>query len=370
MSRLRNTRLSRNDLCWCESGKKYKNCHLDRTRAKPLQVGQIRDLHDRPFIENKVCLHSEAPQGCGKVIRAHTLQRSGIVRRLTGKDNHVLSFYPFNPTEGGILRPHRVGWRQASTFRGFCQPHDGRLFSAIETEPFVGSQRQILLVGYRALCHEIYQKQAAEDAHNVFMENLDRGLPEADQRSIQSLLAANSAGRRAGLQEARALKGLYDDILGSGDYSLLHSAVLSFRGTPSVASTGAVHVDFDLRGKRLQNLDSDAGPIQATTFGVLSTSEGCAFVAVWPAGHSKCDDFIRSLLSYESEGLTSLLTEFFFAYVENTYFSEAWWSSLPVSNQERLTSLAGTMVQYGKPLRYSGLRHVSWELERTDIKLD
>lgn len=323
----------------------------------------------RPFVENRICLHPDAPVGCGKVILAHTLQRSGIIRRLIGKDNHVLSFHPLEPDHGDNLRIHRVGWREASTFLGFCGVHDSALFSTIEREPFVGNDKQILLVGYRALCHELYQKQAAIDGEKVLAENLDRGKPESDQRQIQEMLAVASAGRQIGLREVRTLKQVYDDVLRTEGYSRLHSAALWFRGDSHVASTGAVHVDFDLRGNRLQNLARDPMPIHGFTFGMLSTSDGCAFVAAWPAEFEKCDVFIRSLLGHDPEEVPSLVVEFVFAYVENTCFSEAWWNALPQTNRERLMKLAGIPIHYGTALRYSGLRHVGWHLAERKVNL-
>ena len=362
-------RISRNDPCWCGSGRKYKYCHLNRHLEAPLPRGQLRDMIDRRFGGNKTCLHPDAPTGCGRVIRSHTLQRSGIIKSLVGSDNHVRTFHPLHPGPSEILKIHHVGWREASTFFGFCDRHDGQLFSAIENQPFVGSEKQIFLIGYRALCHELYQKQAAMEVDPVLMANLDRGLPGSEQMLIQRQLACQSAGGLSGLREVRSLKRTYDEILRGEDYSMLHSAVLWFRNSPCVASTGTVHVDFDLHGKRLQNLGRDPGPIHGLTFGVVSTPDGNAFAATWLAAFDKCDDFINSLLTFDREAIPSLLAEFFFAYVENTYFSEAWWSALPEPNQRRLMHLAGNPIQYGNPLRYSGLCHGQWELAQADVRL-
>lgn len=34
-----NTKVGRNDLCWCGSGKKYKKCHLERdSRKKSMEI--------------------------------------------------------------------------------------------------------------------------------------------------------------------------------------------------------------------------------------------------------------------------------------------------------------------------------------------
>lgn len=363
-------RPGRNDPCWCGSGKKYKRCHEGRGRLPPLETGQLRAEVRRRFETKRTCFHPEAPAGCGKVIRAHTLQRSGIIQKLIGTDHHVQTFHPPEPDNNGHLKMHKVGWRKASTFCGFCESHDGMFFSAIENETFAGSPRQVLLVGYRALCHEIYQKEAATAAEGVLMENLDRGRPETDQREIQKSLAVLSAGRRTGLQEARELKKVYEHILHTNNYSLLHSVVLPFRGTPCVASTGTVHVDFDLHGNRMQNLAKDPSPVHGLTFGVVSIPDGCAFVAAWPAEFDKCDDFVRSLLSYGREEVASLLVEFFFKYVENTYFSETWWSALPTENKRRISDIVRMPIPYGTPLSYSGLRHVAWELEEPQIGLN
>ena len=229
MARTRTLRIGRNDPCWCGSDRKYKHCHQNRRHEVPLPTGQFRAMVDSRFGENRICLHPDAPMGCGKVIRALTLQRSGIIKRLVGTDNHVRSFYPLEWDQQGNPKIHRIGWRNASTFSGFCDKHDGQLFSAIENQPFVGSDRQVFLIGYRALCHELYQKQAATDLEPVLAENLDRGGLESDQQVTQTKLAISSAGRRAGLQEVRVLKSTFDQILRIEDYGGLHTAVLWFR---------------------------------------------------------------------------------------------------------------------------------------------
>ncbi len=356
-----------NDSCWCHSGKKYKNCHRDREREKPTPPGQLRALVQKAFLENKTCFHPEAPAGCGKVIHAHSLQRSGIIKRLSGSDNHVRSFYPMEIDGAGALKRHPVGLRKASAFYGFCESHDAPLFSAIENEPFSGSTKQVLLVGYRALCHELYQKQAAIDAEPILAEHLDRGRPEIEQRAIQRDLAVQSSSRRVGLEELKAIKQTYDQMLLSEDYSVLSRAVFWFRDNLFVVGTGTVYVDFDLANNRLQNVARDPSPIHGFTYGVVAMPEGCAFVATWPIEFWKCDQFFRSLNDQPAELVASVLIEFFFAYVENTYFSEAWWLSLPSQNAKRLSELAGNPNQYGSPLNYSGMKHVELELIRHEF---
>ena len=340
------TKLGRNDPCWCGSGEKYKRCHLDREAESPLPRGQLNDLYRQPFLKRKTCLHPDAPKGCGRIIRAHTLQRAGILRDLIGHDRHVLTFYPLDPTE---QRPttHRVGWREASTFLGFCDVHDTTLFAPVEQEPFVRDAQQVALLGYRALCHEIYQKQAAVEAQATLRENLDRGLQHEDQKVVQDMLSVEAAGRRAGLEDLNFVKSLYDQAFRTNDYTAFHTAILTFSGTPIVASTGGVHVDFDLQGKRLQNIARDPAPIHGFNFAIAGIEDGCSFVATWPAQFHKCDTFLASLLQHKKDIIPSLLMELCFAYVENTYFFETWWKNLASPNQRHIQHLASIPVQYG-----------------------
>jgi hypothetical protein len=40
-------KLGRNDPCWCNSGKKYKKCHLDREKETPARRGKWTHIFGR-----------------------------------------------------------------------------------------------------------------------------------------------------------------------------------------------------------------------------------------------------------------------------------------------------------------------------------
>jgi hypothetical protein len=44
--RVRDTSLGRNDLCWCGSGRKYKDCHLESDRVR---LSRLRSAGCRSF---------------------------------------------------------------------------------------------------------------------------------------------------------------------------------------------------------------------------------------------------------------------------------------------------------------------------------
>ena len=142
------SKLGRNDPCWCGSGKKFKKCHLDKEREKPLPLPAAAGVVRKAF-QQRMCLHPEASaDACGKVISAHTIQRQGALSRLVDATGHCLTFYPAFAQKG--QEPQRRGWREASTFTGFCDQHDGKTFAPIETQSFRGTEEQCFLLAYRA----------------------------------------------------------------------------------------------------------------------------------------------------------------------------------------------------------------------------
>jgi hypothetical protein len=156
-----NIKLGRNDPCWCGSGLKHKKCHLDRERASPLTIQQIVEANEEAN-SSKACLAERLDSApCrGKAIKAHSLSRKGTLERIA-RNRHVYGFRKgFAAGKHGLARrrPELIGVRDASTFTGFCEGHDNKLFTAIDSEPLGPSRQQIAQHGYRSLCRELLGK--------------------------------------------------------------------------------------------------------------------------------------------------------------------------------------------------------------------
>lgn len=349
------------DPCWCGEAKKYEDCHLKRHLETPLHPKELDKLH-RQAAQIDVCLHPDAPSNCGgTIIDAHTLQKAGPIKQIIDSSNHVQTFYPPQRDAGGALRIQSRGWKEASTFRGFCNSHDNSLFDELENQQFTGSERQCFLIGYRAFTHEVYQKLGVNAGNPILKANLDKGLPEAEQIEIQDKLRLFSEATTQGLQDIRDFKAIYDTAFKTNDLSAINYASILFNGDLSVASTGAVMPDFDLNGNRIQTIENLSNVIEGLMFGTVSTPTGGAFVFSWPTKYTICSDFVDQVISIPYDDLPSFLVEFIFAYVENTYFSEAWWDSLDKLKQERIMSLA-VPVLYGMHVRYSGYKYTNWKV--------
>ena len=336
-------KLGRNELCWCGSGKKFKRCHLDRAREEPIPLPALGNELGR-FFKAKECLHPLASRTkCTTVISAHTIQRAGALAGIIDNTGHCLSFYP--PDVGERIEPHRTGWRHASTFSGFCGKHDGPVFAPLETRPFVGSPEQCFLLAYRAECHELYQKQASERAHEPLRQRLDRGMAPSDQRLVQERQGWVGAGVRKGLAESLRHKRLMDSEFLEQRFDSYQRVFVCFEGSIAVASAGAPTPNRSINGDKLLVLHDPKVEIHRLYTGVVPRTGGGAVVLVWRADESAPGRFVESLLDVERGRLPGMLVQFMFAYISNTYFSVDWWQALNVEGKAHIRRLA----QMGNP---------------------
>lgn len=113
----------------------------------------------RKFFRRSVCLAPKSPgETCGKVINAHTISRAASLKHLVDGTGHLSRLLPSQE------HPDRVGWRNASTFKGFCDVHDAMFKPLDEFDGSVDSEL-CFLAAYRAYAFEFYQKAASHDSH-------------------------------------------------------------------------------------------------------------------------------------------------------------------------------------------------------------
>ena len=289
------TKLGRNDPCWCASGRKYKNCHLGRSEEVPISYGPLLHQLKQQF-KVKQCLHPSASStACGQFIQAHTLQRSKVLAQIKDASNHVRTFYPLalDSSKEPIL--HCIGWKNASTFPGFCGLHDDQAFAPLEKIDFTGTPEQCFLIAYRALCHEVYQKEAALRSLPTLKDEIDKGLSIEDQHETQHRLKIQKAGLAKGLQYSQLKKLVLDQHFLKQDYSAWSHLVIRFEGDLCVASTGALTPDVDLNGHSLQVLNDPNAIIQHLFHGVVSTHKGGAAVFSWLSNEMAPTQFVDSL---------------------------------------------------------------------------
>lgn len=313
---------------------------------------------------HRTCLHPDASkEECGKVVSAHTLQRSRVLQAIADDDNHVLTFYPLERESSGRLKVHRRGWRQASTFDAFCDRHDGATFSPLESVPFSGTREQIFLIAYRAVCWELYQKTRALKSGPILRNLIDRGLPERVQRWMQEILGIQDAGFRKGLADLKSIKLKMDKALLAHEYGAFSAHEFVLEGPLAIAATGAVTPNLTPSRVPIQTLHDRQTQSQWLAFGVDVVDRGASIVFLWFEGDAAPLTYIDEVAGLEDKQLTEFLAQFFFAHCENTYFAAAWWDALSGDDQSFLDSLMQNANPYYFPPEYELNRSLApWRL--------
>ncbi|NAW82958.1 hypothetical protein CAG69_13055 [Vibrio sp. V43_P6S15P86] len=355
-------KVGRNEPCWCGSGKKYKKCHLSRHQEEKYSLSRLLGEFKKRT-QHKECLHPQASkETCSKkVIDAHSIQKSGPLKRITDSNNHVCTF---SPSHQGGFELESVGWKKASTFKGFCSKHDKAFFACIEDEEFTNSPEQCFVAGYRSYALEYFKKIRIIKGLPFVGENIDRGLTVNEQQMLQAQLLEMKSGFLKGVDDFKETLEFYTDNFARQNYSSFSSMTFHFKGSLNVVLSGCFSTEFTVQGKRLQSLEPSTPFIENISINTLVTDEGHAIVFSWPKHFESCKAFAESLLEVHPSSLPTHLIELMFSYIENTYFSEAWFGTLSSDEKARLKKLASNPCQYGTPVTFSSLRYVDWEFER------
>lgn len=363
-------KLGRNDPCWCNSGKKYKKCHLDREKEQSARPWEV-DAHIRARSKSGECLQVGTTAGtiCGKpAIGSHTVPRKML--KLIARDGHV---YRHSATIQDLEKTHGrlsvklIGVNEASVLRVFCEQHDSGTFIPLEQAPFTGTREQCFLLAYRALCHEFFQKASVLDSIPA-MKGYDRGKPLPQQVAIQAILDAHAAGHRLSMRDMDDHKKQFDSMLAGHDYSEIRAFIVMFEHVPDILCSGAIYPESDFAGQPLQDLGNHAKKMELITFSLIATDSGGAFVFAWhSSGDAVCRPLATSLDSLTDDELPPAIVRFVFEFCENHYLNPDWWDKADQNVKDALTNRLQTSASSWEGrsttcLVDDGIRAISWKV--------
>ena len=362
-------------LCWCGSNRPFRECHLDRENQPPLTIQQIKTRLPSTY-SREYCLHPAASRATcsSRIIKAHTIQRSGGLSKIA-RNGEVYGFQrnyaAFGTGEGDFSRPRLLGIKQASTFTGFCGTHDRTTFLPIETQPFTGTQEQAFLLGYRAICSEEFAKVVSLEQGIPLIRETDRGKPFEAQLAIQAFADQSEREVRAGREDIRVHKSIYDDALDRGDFASSRHYIVWFDNTPEVMCTGATQFQVDFAGRQLQDWTNlDGAHLEFGTFSLIATNSGGAAVIQWMGNSAPIEAFVRSLHALPDDQVPNALVRLAFEYFENTYMSPDWWEGLSATVRDRLIERHRTADgHYSDCLVDDGIHVANWTVTVRDTNV-
>lgn len=331
------SKIGRNEKCPCGSERKFKRCHGDPLAPShpPGQVdAQLRKLAPKAGCLSPVSFHSSCK---GKVIASHTVSRSGSLGEIA-RDGHVYSYkvsIQSLTALNGSLEPTLTGWKEASTFPGFCGGHDKSIFAPLEDKPFTGSDEQCYLLGYRALAWEYYAKLRATKSNGF-----RRAYAGAIGQAMQEVVTHFNEGGDLGLMDLTARKSAMDADLETQDWSSLSGLLIEFDRTFPIQCAAAWSPTEDLQGKHLQSLGNAKLVPEGATISSFAADGKSYFLLSWLDDSKnvgmKLAESIEAIPDTEKAGALAawlLLTS------ENCHLSPDWFESLDKKTKDTVNAL-------------------------------
>jgi hypothetical protein len=353
--------------CWCGSGRLSAECHDVRATQTTIPQNALARTA-RKLGRHRACMHFAASKdNCSQaIVDAHTVQRSRELRQLIDAENRASTFDSATRDPDGQSTVTAVGWKQASTFAGFCGKHDAATFAPVETRVFDGAAEQCLLLAYRSVCYELHAKQGVARANPSMQSLIDRGRSDAMQRDLQAMHRVAADGNAKGIEHFSTLKRSMEVALANADYRGWHSTVIWFSGPLSLATSGVISPNRDFDGIELQRLHERMSNQESMCCNIVAVDGGGAVALTWPSQASAPSRFVTRLVR-DRQSILPLLVQFIFRHVHNVYFSRTWWDSLRPAQKvflRRLASLSSPEAYYA-PLDFRPHSAVvPWELLR------
>ncbi len=327
--RKRADRVGRNDACPCGSGRKFKRCH-----GSPSPQADFRSVIADAWRDARAgdeCFHFDAPSTCeGQLIDAHSVQRAGGLSRIA-RNGKVYLFTPRDPfaleRSGGRLIPNLVGYRQATTFRGFCGKHDNSLFAPIEDVPLEPTTEQLTLLAYRAFSYERSAKIGAIKAFKALkVPDSRRSLPSERHRQQQ---ASDTIERsELGLSDLERDLPRFNQALRDADWSAMQHLVLRVDPLPPILLSGGTYPEADLDGQSLQELGSESA-LEAVYTSIVPNEDDSGTVSLsWFGDQTAPRRLAESIERVALPDAADGLLRFVFGSFENVAIAPRWWDEL------------------------------------------
>lgn len=292
-----------------------------KTKKRQKKIGALQSIFrelSRGF--SKVCLAENLGNCRGKIVRAHSLQKAAFEAQAC--DGHVYAFDPFN-IRAGDNSPTLIGIKKATTFTGFCEYHDTKLFAPIEAAQFQSSPEQIFLHHYRAIAQTFYNR--------VYKAKiLERAYTEMAQKvesTSRRWLAERIRLTQTDAAELRKYMCHYEQLVLTKNWSALEGYAWIGTYPPDIFAADFFAPRKDLRGRIIQDCKSWA-PLEWLSLTVTAT-ENRALVVLCGEKNSRVLAACTNSLKLIPTHLQSLaIVSYVVCQLENFIMLPSWWKSL------------------------------------------
>ncbi len=367
---------SRNELCWCKSGKKYKKCHGHPSyKSKPTFSKIVKDQKEI-YTKDKCYAPADLLHECSQdIIKAHTISKSANLKPIS-KNEHV---YCFEVSLGGMIKTdgkltiEKKSIKKTSVFHGFCSKHDTELFKKIDLD-FEISNEDIFLNHYRTLTRELYIKEKNSIFQSAKMKEYDKGMNILQQIMYQTQVDGIATGTGVGERDLKIIKSVLDKKLLLKEYDKIKYYGLIIDSVPDIVSTGVWVVSSDFENNLLVDLTILENNYNSMSVSTLVYSENKGIILFSWENSIKCPEclqFIKSLNKLSNNEKVQAIVYWLFAINENIYFSPEWWENLDTLKQAQLSDIFhSTLMNLPDLSLFKDLDVVDWNINEIKTNLE
>lgn len=235
--------IRKNDKCPCNSGKKYKHCHLvieklkkqmERNNLYDISITDRKKLQafDRDnmkrFFESKG-KKCQFPNCDRKPIKSHTFPRNLLEKQIAGRTNNGYSVFSTDIKSiiSNLQNPdlhnelfYEININDAGTMPLFCKEHDSHIFSPIEIfKPIPSVKQYLFLYSYRFfLYHYLKENYALKVAYEDKLDSekgVGKSLSSAitQKRNIIYDNVIKIANTKTNISNLEVLKTKFDKVI-------------------------------------------------------------------------------------------------------------------------------------------------------------
>lgn len=280
----------------------------------------------------KMCFHYDTNACQGKIKKAHSLQKNGVLSKLEytqNKNNIIFSFSELN--NDGFFAPDgfkNLGKKDASTFTGFCDKHDSIIFSPIENEDIdPHSSEHLFLLVYRAFAKEYH-------------ENLQQlmGFIESDiLNSLNPIDAIESInGAKLSVRDMTSVKEKLNFMLQHKSYENLYHFTYELNYCIPIASASSITPTFSYSGKTLNQSQSEKVVYENVFVNIIPLNGKTLLMLSCFTEDSKSLKYIQEIEVLDQIELQKVFSSIIISEISNTFFSPVIWYRMSKREQEDL----------------------------------
>ena len=257
----------------------------------------------------------------GKIKAAHSIQRSKKLELLTNEINGNKVLYSLVDTKrdknGKSIDMKGIGVANASTFFGFCDFHDSKLFAPIENNTFNESSLHCFLHSFRSFA---YSYHTILETINLF-------------RTANTPLALIEINRLyETLNQVDMLKIRFQDMFNEGNFDFLNYYYLIKPTIYPVACSGGFQVEYSIKNRSFRN--STLPVINLTIF--PEATNQTVIILSWMPEDENANIFMDEFVSLNELRQDKIITSIMIAYAENSFVSPSLWSKLNTKEKKQL----------------------------------